>query len=355
MKKCAVIIPALNPDTALLPYIDEVLGLDIGPVILINDGSISQTEHIFEKAAQKTNCHVLTHPQNQGKGSAIKTGIAYYKKTFSDLAGIITVDADGQHRIHDVQKLYNRLNQEPEALILGTRSFDKKVTPLRSRIGNMSISFGMRLLYNIRLKDTQTGLRAIPNSILTWIAELPGQRYDYELNMLIFAKKKAVPILTEPIETVYFDNNQASHYRTVADSARIFYHLSRAFVQYFLSSSISALADITIFTVFSQFLFASFPLAERILYATLIARLSSSIINYSVNRRLVYAQSKKLYPTMVKYYCLWSVQLTTSFLLVWLISSSGLNTVAAKIIVDLCLATISYQIQLRWVFKKTQV
>ena len=352
--KCAIIIPALNPEEGLVSYIDELLALDIGPIILINDGSEPETAPIFQKAAARENCFLLTHQKNQGKGRALKTGIRYYKKFFSALLGIITVDADGQHRIEDVQKLYRRINENPNTLILGSRDFGA-TTPTRSRIGNTLISFSMNFLYNVRLKDTQTGLRAIPSSMLDWVADLPGERYDFELNMLIVAQKKAVPIVTETIETVYYNNNKGSHYRTFSDSARIIYHLSRAFIQYVLSSALSAIVDITTFILLSQIFFSSFPLVERLLYATIGARMVSSIVNYSVNRHLIYAQSSRLYPTALKYYILWFFQLISSFSLLWLISAKGPNEIITKISVDLCLALISYQVQLRWVFREKKV
>ncbi len=349
--KCAIIIPALNPKEDLVAYIEEILSLDIGPILLVDDGSDAATRAIFRAAAALDGCTVLRHDRNIGKGKAIKTGIAYCRQHFSELAGIITVDADGQHRVADVVKVYRRMQAEPMALVLGCRDFGAG-TPTRSKIGNTLISFGMNLLYGVKLKDSQTGLRGIPAAMLDWVARLPGNRYEFELNMLIVGHKMAVRCVTETIETVYFDNNKGSHYRTVSDSFRIFLHLSRAFVQYLGSSALSAIVDIAAFILLSQIFFASFPLGQRLLLSTVAARLLSSIVNYSVNRRLVYAQSSRIYPTVIRYYSLWFCQLLSSFSLVWLISANGPNEVFVKIAVDLGLALISYQIQLRWVFRE---
>ncbi|MCL2462316.1 MAG: hypothetical protein FWF44_06580, partial [Defluviitaleaceae bacterium] len=93
--------------------------------------------------------------------------------------------------------------------------------PKRSQIGNRTTSRFFNALYHVYLPDTQTGLRGIPMPELGWLAKLTGQRYDYEINMLIQMKRRKIEFKQINIEVVYFDNNQGSHYKTVPDSARI--------------------------------------------------------------------------------------------------------------------------------------
>ena len=104
-----------------------------------------------------------------------------------DCAGVITVDSDGQHTVEDVVALQNELNrQTAPALLLGMRDFDDLNAPFKSRYGNKITSGIFKLLYGIKLKDTQTGLRGIPKKYLLQYMDLDGERFEYEMNMLIF-------------------------------------------------------------------------------------------------------------------------------------------------------------------------
>ena len=57
------------------------------------------------------------------------------------------------------------------------------------------------------MKDTQTGLRAFTTNMIPFMLEIEGQRYEYEMNVLLTASK-AFPILEVPIETVYINDNE---------------------------------------------------------------------------------------------------------------------------------------------------
>ena len=148
--------------------------------------------------------------------------------------GVITADCDGQHSVNDVMRMAEQLCRCAAAgrqeLILGCRRFDES-TPARSLLGNRIISRGMKLIYGLELSDTQTGLRAIPNALLPEALRLSGQRYEYELNMLIFARKRDVQVTAVPIETIYLDRNKGSHYRPLLDSLRILGQLCRGLTQ----------------------------------------------------------------------------------------------------------------------------
>lgn len=143
----------------------------------------------------------------------------------------------------------------------------------------------MRVLYNIDLKDTQTGLRGIPNGMHGDLLEVRGERYEYELNMLIYAKQRSIPYTIVPIETVYFNNNEGSHYRTVADSARIIHQLGSGLVQYAMSAGLSVVVDVFVYCVLVKWLLLGLPLAPRLFFAAVIARTLSSVVNYTCNRR----------------------------------------------------------------------
>lgn len=349
---CSVVIPAYKPSQDMIPFVKALVKAGIGDVIAVDDGSGAQYHAIFKEIERTPGCTVLRHGQNKGKGAAIKTAICHYMQQKKGHVGIITADCDGQHSVKDIAAVHKAMCQQQDSLILGTREFGKE-TPQRSAMGNRATAGAMRLLYNIRLKDTQTGLRGIPNFMHQALATMNGDRYEYELNMLIHAKKHCVPYTLVKIDTIYFDNNAGSHYRTVRDSVRLVSQMLRGVVQYGFSTLLSGIIDVLVFTLLVKLVLGGFPAAERLFYATVCARILSSIVNYSCNRHLPYVQNTKVLPTMVKYYILWLCQVAISYTVVWVLYTyAGFGELWAKLMIDALLGIVSYQIQMRWVFHK---
>ncbi|KQL53048.1 hypothetical protein AN964_05670 [Heyndrickxia shackletonii] len=351
MKKCAVIIPVLNPAEDLIHYVAALLSNGVPQIIVVNDGSNKELIPIFEKLDAMERCTVLTHAVNRGKGRALKTAFAYFLEHFKDLVGVITADADGQHTVKDVCRIADALEGNDEGIILGVRDFDEVDIPKRSLIGNKLTSFIFRLLYGYNIKDTQTGLRGIPTNVLSSIIKLQGERYEYEMNMLIQAKKMNLTISEVPIETVYFNNNEGSHYNSIVDSTRIFIRLITGFLQYFFSTVTSGIIDIFFFVLLNNFLLKELSLEMRVFYATFVARAISSSYNFYINRRIVFKGSNTFFKSVLKYYILCLAIIITSYLLITFTNKFlGINVVLAKICFDILIGICSYQIQLHWVF-----
>jgi len=338
----------------LIPYVKALQDAEVGPIMIVDDGSGADCLPIFDQLSAMEGCMVLRHPVNQGKGAALKTAIRWYIEhqdtLYHDCIGIVTADCDGQHAVPDVCAIARAMAEKPNALVLGCRDFGEN-TPKRSATGNRVTSRVMKALYNVDLQDTQTGLRGLSNQLLAGAAKLRGNRYEYELNMLLWARQSGIPFKIVPIETIYFDNNSGSHYRTVRDSLRIAGQLLRGLAQYGLSSLLSALVDVVAYALLVKLVFSWLPLTSRMLLATIVARVISSVVNYACNRKLPYMRNKRVSTTVVRYYILWFFQLAASFLGSWLLCSClGFDELVAKYLVDILLAIASYQIQLRWVF-----
>ena len=124
------------------------------------------------------------------------------------------------------------LTKDPDSIILGIRDFTDANVPLRSYIGNKITSFGFFLLFRYKLQDTQTGLRGVPLKHLPVLIQLKGERYEYEINMLIYAIKRRIRLRKIPIQTLYFNNNEGSYYHAVKDSLKIFNRLMIGFLYF---------------------------------------------------------------------------------------------------------------------------
>jgi dolichol-phosphate mannosyltransferase len=217
---CLIVIPAYHPNDALLALVDKLSKFKT-TILIINDGSTQNHLPIFKALDKYKFVKILHHAFNQGKGNALKTGFKYFLENYPNLHGVITADADGQHCTEDILNFCEVFNHQPQTLLLGCRSFDKKV-PWRSRIGNKLSCATFRLLVGQKLRDTQTGLRAIPKEFLASLLKIQHAGYDYELEMLLTAFKLKIPVREIDIQTIYTNDNQNSHFHPLIDAIKIY-------------------------------------------------------------------------------------------------------------------------------------
>lgn len=218
---CAVIIPAFNPEPEFVSYIEELLRQGIVNIIVINDGSLASTEPIFKQISRLPHCTILTHDKNYGKGRGLKTAFHYLKNERQDITNMVTADADGQHAVADVLALFRQLEKQPTGMVLGVRNFDEEHVPSKNAFGNKLTSRVFKWLFGSYISDTQTGLRGFAASEISWLLALKGERFEYEMNMLMYAVQQNIPIHEVTIQTIYFGEKHATHYKTFRDSFRI--------------------------------------------------------------------------------------------------------------------------------------
>lgn len=350
----AVIIPALNPGEELLDYIRALTARGVKKVILVDDGSAPEYQSVFAAAREIPECDVLVHEVNRGKGRALKDAFSRYRKAGYDRSfnGVITADADGQHTAEDVEKVSRAMDEASHdggrVLVLGEREFGNDV-PFRSKFGNSITAVLFRALYHIKLRDTQTGLRGLPNEVIDEFTELDGERYEYEMNMLIRCSEKKIPIKSVTIETIYLEGNKSSHFNPLVDSFKIYRLLLGTFFRYTLSSLSSFLIDIGMFQLLVMLLK---PVTGNYIFASTVgARVISAVYNYTVNRKLVFKSKSTVASSGVRYFVLCVVQMILSALLVsFFYGIIKIPESLVKIVVDTVLFLISYRIQKRFVF-----
>lgn len=265
---------------------------------------------------------------------------------------MVTTDDDMQHKAEDIAKCCKEMEKNGIA-VFGARSFKGKEIPPKSRIGNNITSFTFRFFCGIKITDTQTGLRAIPKSYLPILNEVKGDRFEYETNMLLAMKENGLSFTELPIETIYDDNNSGTHFRPFRDSFKIY----TVILKYIASSLLATVIDLTGFTLLNLLLPDSMEDGIRIFTATACARIISSVVNYTINRRKVFKSSGRLRSSLIKYYILSVCQIALSYGLVHLITAvseterSFIQTVY-KMAVDMLLFFICFVLQREWVFKE---
>ena len=297
MSETICLIPAYEPDEKLLKLVREGLSAGAGPFLIVDDGSSESCGEVFSEL-EAMGVTVLRHEKNMGKGAALKTGIGYVAENLPLVTGIVTADADGQHKVSDIIRVRDEMDARPSELILGVRSFTGDGVPRRSRTGNRLTTFVFRLMTGIRLSDTQTGLRGIPRMYFETALKVEGGRYEYEMNFLLDMAAANVHFTEVPIETVYIENNKSSHFRVIRDSFLIY----RRPLTFALSSLSCSLIDIVAFALFSGVLFSGRD--SMIIPATVMARVLSGLTNFILNKLVTFrARGHSLIQT-VKYLAL---------------------------------------------------
>lgn len=339
METTAVLIPAYKPDERMLQLIEALKGIGFSRLIVIDDGNEENYAPLFARA-EASGAVVLKHPVNLGKGAALKTGLKHILS--ESPCPVVTADADGQHAPVDVRRVAEKLAEEPEALVLGVR--DKSRMPLKSKFGNTLTCWTLGVVSGLWIDDTQTGLRGLPVGSLEAFSELKGDRYEYEMNMLLAARQKRMQVEQVVIQTIYIDNNKGSSFRVLRDSVRIYATMLRQLLSFLGSSAVAAAIDLAAFTVLQIF----YP--GLLMVAVVASRAMSATANYFINRNLVFHSSCGA-KCAIRYCALVVVMMILSYLIIRALSFLGIPSVVAKILGDMMLLFFNYSVQRRIVFR----
>ncbi len=223
VNKLIVVIPAYEPTEDFIEYSVKV-SKGANTLVVINDGSGAEYDYIFDEIEKIENATCLKHEKNLGKGCALKTAFNYCAQHFNGDYIIVTADCDGQHAVEDVFKVYEATKENIDCLILGSRDFTLSNIPRNSQLGNALFRKAYKFFYGLAVYDTQTGLRGCSVDLAKEFTVVKGKRFEYEMSVLIYAKKNAIKIIEVPIKTIYPENPQehATHYKPIKDTVKIF-------------------------------------------------------------------------------------------------------------------------------------
>ena len=286
MKKIAL-IPAYEPNNKIIDLLKE-LKKENFETIVIDDGSGEKYSDIFKKSQKYAT--VLVHKINKGKGRALKTGLSYIEKT----------------------------------LILGKR-LRKKETPIRSKLGNIITRFFFKLVTKVDIYDTQTGLRAFSDEIISNLINIKGERFEYEINVLLACVKNNINIKEVEIETIYIDNNSGTHFKAFRDSILIYKEL----IKFLLPIIIIYCIDLLTFIILIKISINSF--------LSNIISIFISLLCYIIFNRKVIFKSNNILFDMIKCYLIIFILIIINSILFELINSMLLNIFVVKLLIDLLL------------------
>lgn len=354
MNNVVLVIPSYEPDERLIILLKELVKEDVGPIIIVNDGSGKEYNSLFLTAKNiisSKNGLILEYDVNKGKGRALKIAFSYLIDNVENLIGIVTADSDGQHSVNAIKTVMKTLEENPTSFVLGTRKFDSNKVPWTSRIGNKITEKVFSYLTGLHITDTQTGLRGIPIKFMNELLETKGERFEFEMRMLLESVGK-YNIIEVPIETIYDSaENHQTHFNPFKDSTKIYLILLEKFIKFSFSSLSSSIIDLIMFYCFCLLLSTKFPIIYTGV-ATILSRIISAFYNFTINYKVVFNSKKKKTISGFKYCALAMFQMLFSAIFVVLITRlfPNIQVIIFKILIDSLLFIVSYKIQNKYIF-----
>ena len=276
---------------------------------------------------------------------ALKHGLQYIKDNFNECT-VVTLDSDGQHKVSDAIRICDECeNKEQYSLILGSRQFDKKA-PRKSRFGNFMARMSFLISTHHKIYDTQTGLRAFNSNLLDMMIGVKGERYEYEMNVLLESIREKIPIVEVKIATIYINNNAGTHYNPFKDTMKIF----KEVIKFSASSLIGFGVD---YALYSLLTLIPNPWEYWLVMCNVIARIVSASVNFTINYKIVFKSKQNLWKAIIEYVALALFILGCNTLFLWLlVNNAGMNKYLAKVIVEGTMFIVSWIIQRLFVFRR---
>ena len=219
-KKIAILICAYNEGTYVKDVIESCAGNYPLDIIVVDDGSTDNTAEEVSRLTKKFSGRIflISHPENMGKGKALRTGFEFAVK--NDYEGVITIDADGQHKTAEISSFLKTLREKNPDIIVGSRFSNTKGMPFLRLATNFITTWIISAIAGKKINDVQSGYRYISRKVLENI-KLETANFDTEPEILLKAGWAGYKILNVPISTIYH-KNFVSHVSPGKDTVKFF-------------------------------------------------------------------------------------------------------------------------------------
>lgn len=208
-----VIVPTYNNQKTLKKVLDSILDFTQN-IIIVNDGSTDETSEILKQYSQFTQIH---HPENLGKGRALRNG--FRKAIELNFQYAVTIDSDGQHFASDIPVFIEEIQKEPNSLLIGSRNMTQENVPKKSSFGNKFSNFWFKFETGIELQDTQSGFRLYPLKLIP--KRFYTNKFEFEIEVIVRSAWKGIVVKNIPIQVLYDPAERVSHFRPFRDFTRI--------------------------------------------------------------------------------------------------------------------------------------
>ncbi|MDB4901314.1 MAG: hypothetical protein JWQ63_595 [Mucilaginibacter sp.] len=213
--KVCVIIPTFNNTGTLASIIKDVARYT-EHIIVVNDGSTDDTPQIVQSFPF---VQFISYQVNVGKGWALRK--AFKHAVHLNYTYAITIDSDGQHFAKDLPAFIEKLENLPNAIIVGSRNMEQASIPGKSSFGHKFSNFWFKVETGIDCPDTQSGFRLYPLSLLK-DTKFITRKYEFEIEILVRAAWKGIALGSVPVKVHYEPKEtRVSHFRPFQDFTRV--------------------------------------------------------------------------------------------------------------------------------------
>ncbi|HXV84605.1 MAG TPA: glycosyltransferase family 2 protein [Candidatus Binatia bacterium] len=221
MFKPCVVIPVYNHENAVAPVVHGVLAQNLS-CIIVDDGSSPSCASLLDAlaAAAPGQITLIRHPVNRGKGSAVLTGIR--RAAQLGYTHALQIDADGQHRVSDIQRFLKEAAAHPQALIIGCPDYGKTVPALRFYSRYLTHVWVWINTLSLQIKDSMCGFRVYPLPPIIALDQRRklGERMNFDTEVLVRLYWEGLEIVNLSTPVVY-PSDGVSHFRGVLDNILI--------------------------------------------------------------------------------------------------------------------------------------
>ena len=200
--KTIVCMPAFNEEGAIGDLIKKTLSY-ADSVMVCDDGSSDNTAN----EAKDSGAYVISHNENKGKGSALRSLFKHVKNSSADI--IVTIDGDGQFLPEEIKKLTKPIIEKTSDIVVGYRFDDNTEMPSYRRLGNKILDHATNIVTSLPIRDTQSGFRAYSKKAIELI-EFSNDGFTADSEILINASKNDLRISEEKITVIYDTGRRTS-------------------------------------------------------------------------------------------------------------------------------------------------
>ena len=196
--KVSIIMPAYNEVATIAEIISKVQAVDVGfskEIIIVDDASVDGTKEVLKAFIGRTGLRVVFHERNQGKGAAIRTGLAHVT---GDI--VVIQDADLEYDPHDLPRLIGPIVNEKADVVYGNRFHGEahRILYFWHSVGNRMLTLACNMVTNLNLSDMEVGYKAFRADVLRRI-RLRSDRFGFEPEVTAKVAKLGCRLYEVPI------------------------------------------------------------------------------------------------------------------------------------------------------------